>query len=701
MKCRLAIYQSTGAARRDLPLLWFATALCGLSFSLFSACAYSRDDDLTDLTLEQLLQVEIEVSSASKYAQKTTEAPSAVQVISANEIQRNGWKTLTEALSSLPGIYASGNGAYDFLGTRGFLVPGDYGTRFLLLIDGKPNNDNIYQQAMFGSEGWLDMSNIERIEYVPGPGSSIYGSNAEFGAVNIITRKAGDQPVTQAGITTSQDGRRGVSVSTRRKVDETGLVLAYTQSDKAGRDRTYNASAGTLIRADGTPSPDGVAHGLDRQSNQQLLMRLDREDVSFTLISHERTTTPSSALYLSTFNDPSLQLVDGGTSLNLNIQHKISDAVSSSFRIGYSDFHYRGSYPYFDPAVGYYRNYDKTQGTMLDGEASLLIQTDAHRVLTGIEFAKDIVARQVNFYSIDPALLGVSNFDINKPKQRTGLFVQDEWQLTHSLISNIGLRLDQSSSMPVAMSPRMGLIWQANMAWTFKLLGGKSYRLPSQYEMYYGDGIGFLPNPNLQAESIRTLEAVSEWRPNEQTRWQMSVYDNRLNNLISKLDNTGASTSQYQNMGSVHTQGGELGLTHESGNGLFTRSSLSLGQAHDDLGQRLCNSPNWLGKLSISAPFVGEKLRVTGELQGIGPRIHNWGGALYTIPAQWLGNLTLIVPNITDGIPLTIAGKTSAQLRISNLFNRALTYPVSAVELTIPFVPQNGRIWTFSLNHEF
>jgi iron complex outermembrane receptor protein len=701
VKCRLTIYHSTGAARKNLPLLWFATALCTLSFSLFSACAYSRDADLTDLTLEQLLQIEIEVSSASKYAQKTTEAPSAVQVISANEIQRNGWKTLTETLSSLPGIYASGNGGYDFLGARGFLVPGDYGTRFLLLIDGKPNNDNIYQQAMFGNEGWLDLLNIERIEYVPGPGSSIYGSNAQFGAVNIITKKAGEQPVTQAGITNSQDGRRGVSVSTRRKVDETGLMLAYTQSDKAGRDRTYNASMGTLIRANGTPSTDGVAQRLDRQSNKQFLMRMDSEDASFTLISHERNTTPSAALYLTSFNDPSLQIIDGGTSLNFDIQHKISDAVSSSFRVGYTDFYYRGSYPYFAPGVGYYHNYDATQGKLLDGEANLLAQAGKHRILTGIEFAKDLVARQANFYSIDPALLGVSNFDTNHPKQRVGLFVQDEWQLTDSLISNIGLRFDKSSSLSGAMSPRLGLIWQANTAWTFKLLSGKSYRLPSQYEMYYGDGITFFPNPNLQPESIRTIEAVSEWRANEQTRWQMSLYDNHLNNLITKLDNTGTSMAQYQNRGGAHTQGVELGYIHESGGGLFARSSLSVGHANDDNGQRLDNSPNWLGKLSLSAPFFDENLRVAGELQGIGQRIHYWNGTLYNLPTQILSNLTLNLPNITRGIPLTIEGKTSAQLRISNLFNRAMNYPVSAVELAIPFVPQNGRTWMISINHEF
>jgi len=663
------------------------------------ASASARETDLTGLTLEQLLQVEIEVSSASKYAQKTTEAPSAVQIISADEIRRHGWKTLTEALSILPGMYASGNGSYDFMGARGFLVPGDYGTRFLLLIDGKPSNDNIYQQAMFGSEGWLDMASIERIEYVPGPASSIYGSNAEFGAINIITRKAGDLPVTQAGVSVSQDGRRSVNVSTRRNIDGTGMHIAYTQSSKAARDRTYDASLGTLIQADGTPSLSGVAQGLDAQTNRQFLLRLDRDEMTFTLINHQRQSTPSTPLYMTNFNDPSLQLLDGGTSLNLDIRHRLSDTLSASFRVGYTDFYYKATYPYFDALAGYYRNYDDTKSQQLDGEASLLLQTGDHRVLTGVEFAHDVTARQINFYSIDPALLGVNNFNVNHPKQHIGVYLQDEWHLTDTLLSNIGLRLDKTTSLPSALSPRVGLIWQADTEWTFKLLGGKSYRLPSQSEMYYGDGISFTPNPALQPESIRTIEAVSEWRPNEQTRWQMSVYDNRLSQLITKLDPLGNNMAQYQNRGGAHSQGVELGVSYESERGVYARSSLSLGRAHDDTGQRLDNAPHYQGKLSLSAPFFDEGLRVTGELQGIGQRIHCWNGVMYNQPAQMLGNLTLNLPDVTRGMQLS--GKTSAQLRISNLFNRATNYPVSAVELAVPFVPQNGRVWTLSLNHEF
>jgi outer membrane receptor protein involved in Fe transport len=88
--------------------------------------------DLAELSLEQLMAVE--VSPASKYSQRTGDAPSAVQVTCREDIQLHGWRTLTEALASLPGMYTNNHRAYDFLGARGFQVPGDYNTRFLLLL---------------------------------------------------------------------------------------------------------------------------------------------------------------------------------------------------------------------------------------------------------------------------------------------------------------------------------------------------------------------------------------------------------------------------------------------------------------------------------------------------------------------------------------------------------------------------------------
>src|SRR5450631_4637653 len=107
--------------------LGFLVLLCFVAQGAAAQDTKSTQVDLTGITLEQLLTVE--VSSASKYSQPSSEAPSAVQVISREEIQLHGWRTLSEALSSLPGIYINNDRVYDFPGARGFQIPGDYNTR--------------------------------------------------------------------------------------------------------------------------------------------------------------------------------------------------------------------------------------------------------------------------------------------------------------------------------------------------------------------------------------------------------------------------------------------------------------------------------------------------------------------------------------------------------------------------------------------
>jgi iron complex outermembrane receptor protein len=160
----------------------------------FAACrpawAQSRAGELTALGLEQLLSVQ--VTSASKFAQDPLQAPSAVSVITREDIRTFGYRTVADALAGVRGTYLTYDRNYRYLGVRGFSRPGDYNSRILMLVDGYAANDGIYNQAPVGLEFPLDMSLVERIEFVPGPGSSLYGSNAFFGVVNVITRKAAD-----------------------------------------------------------------------------------------------------------------------------------------------------------------------------------------------------------------------------------------------------------------------------------------------------------------------------------------------------------------------------------------------------------------------------------------------------------------------------------------------------------------------------
>jgi outer membrane receptor protein involved in Fe transport len=141
----------------------------------------------TDLSLEELANME--VYSASKHMQRTSDAPSSVTVITRDEIQKYGYRTLADILSSVRGFYNSYDRADRFVGVRGIERPGDYNSHLLLLVDGHRLNDNVYDMALLGQEFPIDLDLVERVEIIRGPSSSLYGSNAFLAVINVVTRK--------------------------------------------------------------------------------------------------------------------------------------------------------------------------------------------------------------------------------------------------------------------------------------------------------------------------------------------------------------------------------------------------------------------------------------------------------------------------------------------------------------------------------
>src|SRR4030042_384257 len=164
--------------------------LCIISFNVGRLAASSPPDDLTALGLEELMN--ISVYGASKYEQKLLEAPSSVTIINRNEIKKYGYRTLADILRSVRGFFVTNDRNYNYVGVRGFNRPGDYSTRILLLVDGHRLNDGLYDQAPIGTDFPVDVDLIDRVEIIRGPSSSIYGTNAFFAVINVITRKGGE-----------------------------------------------------------------------------------------------------------------------------------------------------------------------------------------------------------------------------------------------------------------------------------------------------------------------------------------------------------------------------------------------------------------------------------------------------------------------------------------------------------------------------
>jgi len=146
--------------------------------------------DLTTLSLEELMAIEVEsVSGASRYEQPVPEAPASVTLVTADEIKMFGYRTLADILRSVPGFSVINDRNYQYTGIRGLRIPGDYGTRMLLLVDGVRQNDTVYQTGYTSYEFAVDVDLIERVEIICGPGHTLCGANAMMGVINVITRR--------------------------------------------------------------------------------------------------------------------------------------------------------------------------------------------------------------------------------------------------------------------------------------------------------------------------------------------------------------------------------------------------------------------------------------------------------------------------------------------------------------------------------
>lgn len=166
-----------------------AAALVGI-ISARAAAQETEEPDLTELSLEDLMNLDVEVTSVDKRPQRVSDAAAAVTVLTAEEILRSGATSIPEALRLVPGLNVAQISANTWaISSRGF--NGQFDNKLLVLIDGRSVYTPLFSGVYWDVQDLL-LENIERIEVIRGPGATVWGANAVNGVINIITRSARD-----------------------------------------------------------------------------------------------------------------------------------------------------------------------------------------------------------------------------------------------------------------------------------------------------------------------------------------------------------------------------------------------------------------------------------------------------------------------------------------------------------------------------
>lgn len=567
--------------------------------------------DLSDASLEELSN--IQVYSASKHMQNATEAPASVTVVTADEIQKYGYRNLADILRSVPGFYVTYDRDYAFVGVRGFGRLGDWNSRILVLIDGHRINNNVLGQAMVGNEFLVDVDMIERVEIVRGPGSSLYGANAFFAVINVITRTTKEvqdwELSFQAGSFGTFEGRATYG----HELHGLRMLLSGT---------FYNSQGQTLFfpQFNNPANNNGITSDTDYESYKHILATLTYHGFTLQGLFSTRDKGVPTAYFGAVFNDPGDFNIDSHQYLNLGYQHSIGkwqlDAHTS-----YDQARLQGPVPEAPLAAGdpIVLSTYSFRGNWWTGEAKVSRDLfERNHITLGTEIRDNVRQDQGD-------LLNPPNVFSPEPNSSliAAVYAQDEFSITNRVTLNAGVRYDHYSTFGGTTNPRAALIYRPAGKTALKLLYGRAFSAPDVYETTPNFGGFYDDNLKLQPEHIQSLEARVEQGLGQHFQLSGGAYRNRIDDLITLVLVPTDQNFQYQNAGSAQATGMDVEFSGRAVSGLQGKASFDYVNAYNDTAGHpaLDNSPGPMAKLDLTIPLLGQSLFAGIDGQFLGRRL--------------------------------------------------------------------------------
>lgn len=587
-----------------------------------SCTAQQPAPDLSEASLEQLGS--IQVYSASMHLQPSGDAPSSVTVITASEIQEHGYRTLADILRTVRSFYVTYDRNYSSIGVRGFARPGDYNTRILLLVDGHRMNDDVYDEAMIGTEFPIDIDMIERVEIIRGPVSSLYGSNALFAVINVVTRHGQDlsnlEFSAEAGSFNTYKGR----ISYGRVIRQLQLMVSGSFYGSRGQNQLF------FPEFDSPETNNGIASHADDDQLGTALATVSFHDFTIQAAFGTREKGIPTGAYGTIFNNPGTRTTDSHSYIDARYDRIFTGNWELLARLFYDRYTYQGSYMYtsvLDPTQ-VTSNMDfadgKWWGTQIQAAKTVFKR---NRITAGFEYRDNFRQKQSD-YDLNPYTL---YFNDNPSSLVGGIYLQDEVPITKSLALNAGIRYDYYSDVAASTDPRVALVYRPASKTNLKFIFGRAFRIPNVYERYYSVAPN-LPNPTLRPEKLGSSEFVWEQGLADHFWFSTAAFHITAGDLINQQSVPG-DLLIYRNLQNVESNGVELELKGRLSNGLEGVTSYSFQEAKDsDTRQFLNGSPRHLGKVDLIQPLLRRKLFASLDAQYRSGMTTFAGGSVSSFP---------------------------------------------------------------------
>jgi outer membrane receptor for ferrienterochelin and colicins len=608
--------------------------------------------------LESLLSEPV-ISTASKSAERSSQAPGTSSVVTAEEIKRHGLRSLNEVINYASLGMITTNPLHSVeIGSRGVLVNGDYGNHVLLLIDGHSVNEPWNGTAYFERGAGVPLEIVDHIEFVLGPGSVLYGSQAMLGVINIVTKRARDYSgvrLIAEGELASADFSHGdlgggyrASAGAGYEFHLLGVPAELTlQAEYHRQDGPVFSFGPQVVGTDsvtGLPktwTPDGPATGVwgGRATRSYYAeapaayarLVAGNVRVSARASSYKRASPYLDELSFSTgdFNEPRNFETDRFASLDVQHDLTLSAVTSLNSRL-YGDLYdyqwHNHSTAAEDCLAGQLSGCERTlHGASQWGGAEIQARFDWFKTgylttLVGADAKLRRVSSDFDIVDRVSGSTGEAARSYTRVDYGAAAYLQQTARPFEWLALNAGVRADRDPRFGTHFSPRIAASTYPWREGTVKFMYAEAFKGPEAYQLEYADpGTQVAPRA-LKPETERSLEASIEQRFRGQRLlfgvfrawWDDLILSNALSegeiaDAIARGQLAEGTTEAYQNQnasridnyGFVAAYDGSL-LTRRLQYGLNLTSAYSRYRLRGDVSHPLTVTPQFFGNARIS-----------------------------------------------------------------------------------------------------